>query len=62
MNTEKAMNVLTRISKNMQEDAKFFDGKPFTGKTVATYLAYQGAAIAVLADIMKAHLEETQHD
>jgi len=49
--------VLTEIAKDMKHDAENFDGQPFTGKTVATYLGYQGAAIASLADIIRAMLE-----
>ena len=53
MDTEKAIQILDTIAADMEQDAKDFDGKPFTGKTVATYFGYQGAAIAGLAKIMK---------
>lgn len=41
------------IAQDMADDAKNFDGKPFNGRTVAEYFAYQGAAIATLADTIK---------
>ena len=53
MDTKKAIQILDTIAADMEQDAKDFDGKPFTGKTVATYFGYQGAAIAGLAKIVK---------
>lgn len=52
------IEMLGLVSADMAADAKDFDGKPFTGKTVGTYLGYQGAAIAALADILKELLED----
>lgn len=46
------------ISDDQAADAEKFDGKPFNGRTVAEYFGNQGAAIARLAEIVKAHLEE----
>jgi hypothetical protein len=53
MNDKKIIEVLEMISKNQEDDAKNFDGAPFTGHMVAIYFANQGAAIATLADIVK---------
>ncbi len=50
---EKVTIVLEEIAKDMKADAERFDGQPFTGKTVAQYFGYQGAAIAALANIIK---------
>jgi hypothetical protein len=55
---EKIIKVLEAIAKDMENDAKDFEGKPFTGKTVAAYLGYQGAAIAALANIVKKIMED----
>ena len=55
--TEK-IEVLQMIANDMERDAKEFDGKPFNGKTVATYFGNHGAAIAALANIMKKILED----
>lgn len=52
------IDVLKMIAKDMEDDAKDFDGKPFDGKTVATYLGHLGAAIATLADTIRSILEE----
>ena len=41
------------IAEDMKKDAANFDGKPFDGRTVATYFGNQGAAIAALADTIK---------
>lgn len=54
----KKVDVLKMIADDMKNDAKDFDGQPFTGKTVAKYFGYQGAAIAHLADIMRSILEK----
>ena len=56
--TEQKINVLEMIAKDMENDAKAFDGRPFNGKTVAEYFGNQGAAIAALANIIKSNLED----
>lgn len=50
------------IATDMENDAKNFDGKPFTGKTVAQYFGKHGAAIAALANIMKKILSNEEPD
>ena len=57
MSKKKEIEVLGIIADDMKNDAKEFDGKPFNGKTVATYFGNQGAAIAALANIIKSILE-----
>ena len=52
MDYERARKVCKMIAEDMKADATRFDGQPFTGKTVADYMAQQGAAIAALANIM----------
>lgn len=51
---------LKEIAQDMKDDAKNFDGKPFNGRTVGEYIAYQGAAIAGLAKILIMVLEEKE--
>ncbi len=53
MNKEKCVTVLKTISQDMENDARKFDGQPFTGKTMAEYNGNLGAAIAAIADILK---------
>ncbi len=53
-------DILKLIFTDMETDAKEFEGKPFTGATVATYLGYQGAAISALANILREHLKEEE--
>lgn len=57
MNPNK-IKVCRMIAEDMANDAFEFDGKPFTGKTVAEYFGNQGAAIAALANILRFVLEE----
>ena len=57
MNEKKIVEVLEMIAQDMADDAKNFDGKPFTGRTVAEYFGNQGAAIAALANIVKSLVE-----
>ena len=52
------IEVLDLIAKDMADDATKFEGRPFTGKTVAEYFGNQGAAIAALANVIKAILED----
>ena len=59
MPDDKKIKVLEMIAKDMENDAKDFDGRPFDGKTVAEYFGNQGAAIAALAGIIKSILEQT---
>mgnify|MGYP001613642123 CR=1 FL=1 len=53
-----SIRVLEAIAKDMENDARNFDGKPFNGKTVGEYFGNHGAAIATLADIVKSLLED----
>jgi hypothetical protein len=57
MNDKKIIEVLEMIAKDQADDAKNFDGAPFTGRTVAEYFGNQGAAIAALANIVKSLVE-----
>jgi len=52
------IKVLGMIAQDMEDDARNFDGKPFTGKVVAEYFGNQGAAISALAKILKSFIEE----
>ena len=45
------------IAQDQADDAKNFEGQPFTGRTVAEYFGNQGAAIAALAKIIKKLIE-----
>jgi hypothetical protein len=58
----KKIKVLEMIAEDMKNDAKHFDGQAFNGRNMAEYNGRQGAAIAALANIMKAILEEKQND
>ena len=53
MDKEKLLELCDKISKDVEQDAKDFNGKPLDGKTVATYFGYHGAAINALANILK---------
>ena len=55
---KKSIKILATIQKDMENDAKKFDGKPFNGKTVAEYFGNHGAAIAALARIVSSILKE----
>ena len=56
--TNNKIKILDMIAKDMANDAKNFDGKPFNGKTVAEYFGNQGAAIAALAEVLKSTIKE----
>jgi len=60
MNKERVKEVLAMIASDMAEDAKNFEGQPFTGQTVARGFGNHGAAIAALADIINALLDEIE--
>lgn len=49
---QKAADTLRTIAEDAKSDAADFDGKPFNGRTMAEYMAYHGASIAALADII----------
>lgn len=53
MDKEKLIELCDKVAKDVEQDAKDFDGKPFDGKTVATYFGYHGAAIHALVTIVK---------
>lgn len=53
MDKESLIKVCEQVALDMKKDAADFDGKPFSGKTVAEYFGYHGAAIAALANVIK---------
>ena len=55
---DKRIQILETIAKDMEDDARNFDGKPFNGRTLAEYNGNQGAAIAALADIIISILQD----
>ena len=57
-NLNRRIEVLADIAKDQEDDATAFDGKPFTGRTVAEYNGNQGAAIAALANVMISILQD----
>ena len=57
---QKMIDVLKMVSDDVENDAKEFDGKPFTGKTMAEYMGNHGAAINAIAGILKETLEDTK--
>lgn len=58
MDKDKAIKTLDMIAEDAKNDAKSFDGKPFTGRTVGEYFGNHGASISALAKIMKLILEK----
>ena len=60
MNRDWTIHVLGQIAQDMKNDAKNFDGQPFTGRVVAEYLGNHGAAIAALANIIKSVLTDKE--
>lgn len=44
--------VLEEIARDAEADVHRFEGRPFTGKTVAEYMACQAAAIVALAEVV----------
>jgi len=57
-NAERLIEICDQVAEDVANDAKEFDGKPFDGKTVATYFGNHGAAIKALANIVKKLVEE----
>ena len=57
MNRERLIEICEQVASDVENDAKGFDGKPFDGKTVATYFGNRGAAIKALSDIIKEMLK-----
>jgi len=58
MPKQDVLKTLEKIAKDMKNDAKNFDGRPFNGKVVAEYFGNHGAAIAALANIIQVTLIE----
>jgi hypothetical protein len=55
------IKTLKMIAEDAENDAKNFDGQPFTGKTVGTYLGNHGASISALAEIMIELIQANQN-
>lgn len=54
------IKVCEQVAVDVEKDAADFDGKPFTGKTMAEYMGYHGAAIKALAYLLAETLKELQ--
>lgn len=50
--TNNLRKICEQVMFDVKNDAKEFDGKLFSGKTVGTYFGYHGAAISVLAEVV----------
>ncbi|MEO6305079.1 MAG: hypothetical protein ABIP51_18115 [Bacteroidia bacterium] len=59
MDKNKLLKICEQVSFDVENDAKEFDGKPFDGKTVATYFGNHGAAIQALSDVLKELIKST---
>jgi hypothetical protein len=57
---EKLVKICEMVSADVESDVNEFEGKPFDGRTVATYFGNQAAAIKALSDVLKRLIE--QHD
>ena len=62
MINKKTLEILEMIQQDMANDVTEFGGKPFNGKTVATYFGNQGAAIAALARIIAQTISSGDRD
>ena len=51
------IKVMEMVMEDVKNDATEFDGKLFTGKTVAEYMGNHGAAIRAVAEAVKEILE-----
>jgi len=60
MKKEKIINVMNMVIEDVKNDAREFDGKPFTGKTMGEYMGNHGAAIAAIANAIKDILTESE--
>jgi hypothetical protein len=56
--TQKLIKICEDVATDAEKDATEFDGKPFNGKTVATYFGYHGASIKALANVLKKLIED----
>ncbi len=54
------IKVLEMVIRDVEKDAKEFDGKPFNGRTVAQYFGYHGAAIVAVTKILKKLIEQEE--
>lgn len=52
--------ICDKIAGDAENDAKDFDGQPFTGRTMGVYMGNHGASIAALAELIKSLIEEIE--
>lgn len=57
-NAERLIEICRQVSADVENDAKHFDGQPFNGKTMATYMGNHGAAINALANVLERVVKE----
>lgn len=49
---EAEIKVLEMIAQDAEDDATYYDGRPFNGRLCGEYMGKQGAAIAALAKLL----------
>ncbi len=59
---KRLLEICDQVSQDVENDAREFDGKPFDGKTVATYFGNHGAAINALSNIIKELLSNVKEE
>jgi len=57
---DRMLYVLDEMQKDVEQDVRAFEGRPFNGRTVSEYFGNQAACIATLAKMMRTVLEETE--
>ena len=57
---DKIIKVMKMVAEDVENDAKSFDGKPFTGKTMAEYMGNHGAAIKAIANAVEEILKNME--
>lgn len=57
---EKIIKIMDMVAQDVENDAKNFDGQPFNGKTMTTYMGNHGASIKALANAIKEILTDEE--
>lgn len=59
---EKIIKVMNMVAEDVEHDAADFDGKPFDGKTIGTYMGNHGAAIKAVVEAIKEILDALEEE
>lgn len=56
---KEAIRILDMVAEDMENDVRYYEGKPFTGRNVSEFFGKIAAAVKAVATVMREMIDET---